>query len=379
LPDETLLHVFSYFSPKELCKVSHVCHNWTQLSRDDTLWSYWTNEHFLLPKSSSAKDTYRTMHTTHKPYISCYARVQKMWIELEQWLGNNQVLALRDLSAGASKKDLEEFASSVKRKSGGAGEVSLELLCSLSMHDGQQKDAATSSSGLFGGYEVYNYRVNIRLLSADWMSGFPTKRNQPPWTYKTIPVAASYMVPCVYYLVIEDFSHGGREFTKGMILHHSHAFATPVLEARSYLEWMEGYVRDLQRGRYDVSRGVIIRFSRLPEDGSDVLSSCGIKVQANALFVPPRSTLDPRDESAYFFAYRIQLSIDETTTAPAMRLVSRYWLITDGDGGTHEVEGDGVIGEYPLLKPGYKFTYCSCCPLRTPDGTMQGVLVLKSK
>jgi hypothetical protein len=49
---------------------------------------------------------------------------------------------------------------------------------------------------------------------------------------------------------------------------------------------------------------IMLRFSQLPEDGSEVLSPCGIRVQVNALLIPERSTFD---NSAYFFAYRINV------------------------------------------------------------------------
>ena len=71
----------------------------------------------------------------------------------------------------------------------------------------------------------------------------------------------------------------------------------------------------------------------------------------------------------YFFAYRIRISnVGEET----VQLVSRHWIITDGDGRMEEVQGPGVVGEQPVLEPGESFEYSSCCPLPTPIGSMQG-------
>jgi ApaG protein len=56
----------------------------------------------------------------------------------------------------------------------------------------------------------------------------------------------------------------------------------------------------------------------------------------------------------------------------AVQLLSRSWTIVDGRGTVHEVVGEGVVGEMPLIAPGASFDYVSGCPLDTADGTMSG-------
>ena len=53
-------------------------------------------------------------------------------------------------------------------------------------------------------------------------------------------------------------------------------------------------------------------------------------------------------------------------------MISRHWLITDGNSNVQEVRGLGVIGEQPLLRPGEKYEYTSGCQLDTAVGTMRG-------
>ena len=55
-----------------------------------------------------------------------------------------------------------------------------------------------------------------------------------------------------------------------------------------------------------------------------------------------------------------------------MQLLTRHWVITDGRGARHSVEGEGVVGEQPLIEPGASYDYVSGCPLATPSGAMQG-------
>ena len=71
----------------------------------------------------------------------------------------------------------------------------------------------------------------------------------------------------------------------------------------------------------------------------------------------------------WFWAYHIRI---ENSGRRAVQLVSREWIISDGRGVTHEVRGEGVVGEQPVLEPGGSFDYVSGCPLTTPTGSMEG-------
>lgn len=73
--------------------------------------------------------------------------------------------------------------------------------------------------------------------------------------------------------------------------------------------------------------------------------------------------------SHYLFAY--QVTIRNEGDEP-VQLMSRHWIITNGEGKTEEVRGPGVVGVQPKLSPGEEFQYTSGCPLITPVGTMHG-------
>ena len=92
----------------------------------------------------------------------------------------------------------------------------------------------------------------------------------------------------------------------------------------------------------------------------------GIHVMVRSAYVPERSS-PPNDQ--YFFSYRIRIANEGDVTA---QLVSREWIITDAHGHVEIVQGDGVVGEQPVLDPGDSFEYQSFCPLATPTGSMQG-------
>ena len=92
----------------------------------------------------------------------------------------------------------------------------------------------------------------------------------------------------------------------------------------------------------------------------------GIRVRVRSLYVPERSA---PEQSEYFFAYTVRIANEGEETA---QLVSRRWVITNGEGRVDIVEGPGVVGEQPVLTPGTYFEYTSFCPLPTPFGSMEG-------
>ena len=74
-------------------------------------------------------------------------------------------------------------------------------------------------------------------------------------------------------------------------------------------------------------------------------------------------------QARWFWSYHIRL---ENHRHDPVQLLSRHWKITDGRGNINHIDGDGVIGEQPLLQPGSSHDYVSGCPLPTPSGMMEG-------
>ncbi|MGB0848107.1 MAG: Co2+/Mg2+ efflux protein ApaG [Thiolinea sp.] len=91
-----------------------------------------------------------------------------------------------------------------------------------------------------------------------------------------------------------------------------------------------------------------------------------IRVSVETAYIATES--EP-DQNRYVFTYTI--TIINQGTIPA-RLLSRHWIITDSNGMTQEVRGDGVVGEQPHLSPDEGFRYSSGTVLDTPIGSMQG-------
>jgi ApaG protein len=69
------------------------------------------------------------------------------------------------------------------------------------------------------------------------------------------------------------------------------------------------------------------------------------------------------------FAYKINI---ENLTDYAVQLLRRHWYILDSNGMKREVEGEGVIGQQPVIDPGHTHEYVSGCNLKTDMGRMSG-------
>ncbi|KKA06154.1 magnesium transporter ApaG [Pseudomonas ogarae] len=71
------------------------------------------------------------------------------------------------------------------------------------------------------------------------------------------------------------------------------------------------------------------------------------------------------------FAFAYSITVHNNGSLPA-RLLSRHWIITDGDGHVEEVRGEGVVGQQPLIDVGNSHSYSSGTVMTTKVGTMQG-------
>lgn len=91
-----------------------------------------------------------------------------------------------------------------------------------------------------------------------------------------------------------------------------------------------------------------------------------IEVSVTPIFLQDRSR--PAD-NLYVWAYQVRI---ENKGSSTVTLRYRHWRITDAAGRTETVDGEGVVGEQPVLAPGESYEYTSGTPLSTPSGIMVG-------
>ncbi|MES2284431.1 MAG: Co2+/Mg2+ efflux protein ApaG [Bacteroidota bacterium] len=99
----------------------------------------------------------------------------------------------------------------------------------------------------------------------------------------------------------------------------------------------------------------------------------GIKISVETKFHTEHSNAENRH---YLFLYIITI---ENKSDYAVKLVSRHWDIFDSSSELSKVDGEGVVGEQPMLEPGEVFEYESACSLTTDIGKMSGTYLMERK
>ncbi len=97
----------------------------------------------------------------------------------------------------------------------------------------------------------------------------------------------------------------------------------------------------------------------------------GINISVDSQFRNEHSVVE---QNHYLFTYKIRI---ENKSEYTVQLISRHWDIFDSANEYSEVEGDGVVGEQPILEPGESFEYESACVITTDIGKMSGTYLME--
>lgn len=97
-----------------------------------------------------------------------------------------------------------------------------------------------------------------------------------------------------------------------------------------------------------------------------VAVTAGVTVRVSVNFMPEQSRIEA---GRWFWVYHIRLENGRDDT---VQLRSRHWRISDSRGMVNVVDGEGVVGETPILAPGQTHDYVSGCELTTNQGAMEG-------
>lgn len=95
-------------------------------------------------------------------------------------------------------------------------------------------------------------------------------------------------------------------------------------------------------------------------------TTAGIKITVESTYQAEYSNAD---NMHYMFAYRITI---ENISNYTVQLISRHWEIFDSIGSHQQIDGEGVVGEQPILEPGQSHQYISGCNLKSEIGYMEG-------
>jgi ApaG protein len=97
----------------------------------------------------------------------------------------------------------------------------------------------------------------------------------------------------------------------------------------------------------------------------------GVKITVETFYQPEYS--QPLNHE-FMFAYRIAITNESEFT---IKLLRRHWIVFDSNGIIREVEGEGVVGQQPVIEPGETHRYVSGSHLRTELGKMHGFYTME--
>jgi ApaG protein len=99
----------------------------------------------------------------------------------------------------------------------------------------------------------------------------------------------------------------------------------------------------------------------------------GIKVSVETEYQPEYSS---PSQHHYVFTYRITI---ENGSAHTVKLLRREWYIHDANSSVRTVEGEGVVGQQPVIEPGEHHQYISGCNLKSGIGKMYGTYEMEQQ
>ena len=97
----------------------------------------------------------------------------------------------------------------------------------------------------------------------------------------------------------------------------------------------------------------------------------GIKISVETEYQPAYSS---PSQYHYVFTYKVTI---ENQSENTIQLLRRHWYIHDAGFIIREVEGEGVVGQQPILEPGQHHQYVSGCNLKSGIGKMKGTYLME--
>ncbi|XP_063802326.1 F-box only protein 3 [Pseudophryne corroboree] len=363
LPSDPLLLILSHLDFQDLLSCSLVNRRLHQLSSHDPLWKRPCRQYWLVSddkkaqKSRSWKATFMEYYLDMGRYIHHYAKLKVAWDALKEYLGEHCPRMISSLKAGVREEDLNDVEQRIGCK------IPEDYRCSLRIHNGQKLVVP----GLMGSMALSNHYRSEDLLDIDTAAGGFQRRMG---LKQCLPITFCIHTGLSQYLALADAEGRHRNdifYQCPDQTAHNPAALDMFITGTSYSQWFITYVEHVVSGDYPIIRDQIFRYEH---DKDCVETTDDITVSVSTSFLPELSSIHPPH---YFFTYRIKMEMAKNALPEkACQLDSRYWKITNAKGNVEEVQGPGVVGDYPELKAGRTYEYTSCTTFSTTSGYMEG-------
>uniref|UniRef100_A0A1J3FF48 F-box protein SKIP16 n=1 Tax=Noccaea caerulescens TaxID=107243 RepID=A0A1J3FF48_NOCCA len=336
----------------------------------------------------SFKRAYQLWRESFRMYPwSLVKRVRRCWDNLKQWLSLNFPEAKATLRKGVTEDDLEELETALKVK------LPLPTRLLYRFVDGQEPSSSSNGFlGIIGGYSAYSHEVNVYLLPLKEViretneilghPGISTRLNLIVVAVSALSSMKIFFLDCTNGQLYTGTSKRQMLPCVPESLVRSVHETDGDQQQDAMLLWLEEHGRRLQTGVIKIREQdgfkSISLFPEIPPLCSVAVTN-GVQVRASSVFIPEMSNL--RDQPpAYWYAYSIRMSlmpegcILKGTTHSSCQLYWRHWSIRADDAVIDTVNGEAVIGKYPLLQAGEEeeFVYESCSSFPTTSGSIEG-------
>nr|XP_033784549.1 F-box only protein 3 isoform X1 [Geotrypetes seraphini] len=363
LPTDPLLLVLSFLDYRELLSCSYVNRRLNQLANHDPLWKRHCEKYWLLseskrtPRSRSWKASFKEYYLDLGRYIQHYATLKKAWNDLETYLGQRCPRMISSLKDGVQEEDLNAMEDQISCK------LPDDYRCSFRIHNGQKLVVP----GLMGSMALSNHYRSEDLLDIDTaLGGFQQRMGLK----HCLPLTFCIHTGLSQYMALESVE--GRTQYEIFYQCPDQMARNPsaidmFIAGTSFSDWFTTYVNNVVTGGYPIIRDQIFRYVH---DKECVATTGDITVSVSTSFLPELSSVHPPH---YFFTYRIRIEMSKNAfPEKACQLDSRYWRIMNAKGDVEEVQGPGVVGEFPKITPGKVYEYTSCTTFSTTSGYMEG-------
>lgn len=383
LPDDVLQDVLALLDVRSLAAICVACRRaWLVTAERDSLYRPHCTllyDYSILNRTrdQSFGQAFRRLRGEYGRYApdkldsprpSIFARAKAVWRILEDSVAEPVRQSLRPGATEAELNGVENQLDLVLPE---------QLRALWRVHDGQQLqfdteldadversgDGSTGfhksiGDGLFGGYHVYDHWVNTRLMPLSRIERWSGDKLGGQLGHAQCVIASSFNLSKIVALdcSTSELSVIGRG---------CHTPAAP--EGKGVLGWLEEFGRRLSTGVYACQTSTIgphnltelSLFPRLsPRRSSEVTR--GVLVECAAIAQPELSVLDRNGAIQHLFTYSVEFSMlaeseqrdrHQPKVLSRAQLKSRHWRFRDAAGNYDDVEGEGVIGEYPILSP----------------------------
>ncbi|XP_028327492.1 F-box only protein 3 isoform X2 [Gouania willdenowi] len=363
LPTDPLLHVLSYLSYRELLCCGLVCRRLNELCKHNPLWRTLCVKHWLLTDADRQQSTlswyslFQQYHSDLGRYIHVYATLKRAWIQLKNFLQEKCPKIISSLKDGTSESELNVVEALIGCK------LPEDYRCSYRIHNGQR----LVIPGLMGSMSLSNhYRSEVLLDIETGGGGFQRRAGLK----RCLPITYCFHTGLSQYLALETSE--GRQRNETFYPCPDQTAREPsaidmFITGSSFMDWFTSYVNNVVSGDFPIIKDQIFRYIH---DQGCVETTDDITVSVSTSFLPELSSVHPPH---FFFTYRIRMEMSSSASSRAScQLDSRYWKITKSDGTVEEVQGPGVVGEFPIMTPGKVHEYASCTTFSTPSEYMEG-------